>query len=374
MPEQTLEELVRCGDGSALEARIRRQLNCDGESATVAAIMSCEFGGRGARSAFHLAASMGRAEMIRRFLQVRCDPNARDDACNTALHLAASLGHARVAHLLLAGGASLDASNSFGRTVAQNAESEEWDTPYMQSGKAFVARMVKGEHVPYDELPAEPQATKDWQERRREPESATFSASRAPVRQSESERDVTQSRRFSAPGVLCVSAQQNDLGSLVLAELVRAGNVLAVETRLRELSASGASAVIAEVENCEEGLRDIRVAQSALHVAARRGSTKMLEVLLATRANPNTLNDQMCTPLHLAAETGRDSAVEALLRARADPLARNSFGKAAEALAFVMEWDTKEVAAGKAVVQKMLRQYGGAQMNVATAVVVTNFK
>mmetsp|Transcript_135949 Transcript_135949/g.221246 ORF Transcript_135949/g.221246 Transcript_135949/m.221246 type:complete len:163 (+) Transcript_135949:3-491(+) len=111
---------------------------------------------------------------------------------------------------------------------------------------------------------------------------------------------------------------------------------------------------MAHVMNTEYSLHDERVVQSALHVAARRGSLEILELLLATRADPNVTNDQWNTPLHLCAEGGHHELADALLRAGADATARNSFGRSAKDLARRSQWDCTEVALGKAKIQNVL--------------------
>jgi hypothetical protein len=158
----------------------------------------------------------------------------------------------------------------------------------------------------------------------------------------------------------------------ILAELVKGGNVAAVEARLAEVRRLGGDqAVRAEVTNCEDGAQDTRVALSSLHVAARRGLLDMLELLLNTKADPNVLNDQWNTPLHCAAESGRAESVEMLLEAGGDASVRNSFGRMPEELAFVKPFDSREMSIRKAAAQKVFRKlgagHGGPCPNVAPA-------
>lgn len=139
------------------------------------------------------------------------------------------------------------------------------------------------------------------------------------------------------------------------AALVRSGSACEVAGRLDELHAFGGRELqLVHTTNTEYSLHDERVVQSAMHVAARRGSLEILELLLASRADPNVTNDQWSTPLHLCAEGGHHELAEALVRAGADVASRNSFGRSAKDLARQSEWDCTEVALGKAKIQNLL--------------------
>lgn len=181
--------------------------------------------------------------------------------------------------------------------------------------------------------------------------------------------EATAPRRASAPGGY--SLEQSKLRvqpttsvtsetpkppeQALFATLVRNGSARAVTERLADLHARGGQRLLlTHVMNTECSLHDERVVQSALHVAARRGNLEILEILLATQADPNVINDQMSTPLHLCAECGHHELAEALLRAGAMPDARNSFGRSPKELAQGNRWDTSEVALGKAKIQNLL--------------------
>lgn len=352
MESASLVQLVQAGN----EAAVLKLSQRESEESAASDITSGEFGDRGTKSPLHCAAHCGRAGILRIFLSYKVDPNPVDDAFNTPLHFAVSAGHARAAHLLLKAGAKVRAGNGFGKTPILLAQEQAWDAPYVKSGKAEIRRMLEGSFDSYDSLPPEPAVVG----------AAEPAQARGGRRDSVPDGILTGSeqphvapaqggRRASAPSVVNCAAQADEPD--LLAELVKTGNLGTVQTRLDEiLAARGPEAVRAEVMNCEEGLHDTRVAQSALHVAARRGYADMLRTLLSTKASPDVTNDQWNTPLHLAAESGKANTVEVLLEAGADPMIRNSFGRTAEEFAFVKSFDPQEVAQGKSLIQKMLRK------------------
>ncbi|XP_059219235.1 protein phosphatase 1 regulatory subunit 12B isoform X16 [Stomoxys calcitrans] len=66
---------------------------------------------------------------------------------------------------------------------------------------------------------------------------------------------------------------------------------------------------------------------TALHVAAAKGYTKVLSLLLAGRANVDAQDNDGWTPLHAAAHWGQKEAAEMLLDAMADMDVRNYAGQ-----------------------------------------------
>ncbi|XP_075719275.1 ankyrin repeat and SOCS box protein 3 [Rhinoderma darwinii] len=58
--------------------------------------------------------------------------------------------------------------------------------------------------------------------------------------------------------------------------------------------------------------------ESALHLAAKRGSVRCSEILLRAGADPNDLTNDVTTPLFLAVESGREVVVKLLLKYKAN--------------------------------------------------------
>ncbi|MBN8637791.1 MAG: ankyrin repeat domain-containing protein, partial [Anaerolineae bacterium] len=67
-------------------------------------------------------------------------------------------------------------------------------------------------------------------------------------------------------------------------------------------------------------------AYTALHLAARQGSTNLVALLLQAKADPNATNSLLQTPLHLAVSTRQIPVVRLLLDAGADPARRDQSG------------------------------------------------
>jgi len=156
-PCRRLMQLSREGSAEALQKEICKLQQCLGRQSVAQEIVTCEFGGRGSRSALHHAAMLGRAEVLTVLLEAGADPNALDDPCNTPLHHAASGGHARAVFVLLQAGANQMLGNSFGTTPVVKAEDNSWETASVSQGKAYIRRMFQSgiEGVVWEELPAE---------------------------------------------------------------------------------------------------------------------------------------------------------------------------------------------------------------------------
>jgi len=141
-----------------------------------------------------------------------------------------------------------------------------------------------------------------------------------------------------------------------LAELVRCGNLPAVRSWLAEVEEQGGRrAVIAEVGNIDGGLEDARSAPSPLHAAATAGHLELLQVLLATRADPSLADDAGNTLLHAAAGMGNEAVVRELLRAGANPRWKNNFGRSPRVHAMPQDWDSEEVRQRKSRVCQVLQ-------------------
>ena len=69
---------------------------------------------------------------------------------------------------------------------------------------------------------------------------------------------------------------------------------------------------------------------TCLHIAAVRGDTRAIELLLTLGADINAVGDMGYTALHYAAGEGHADAVRALLAAGASSSETNEFGKTAE--------------------------------------------
>lgn len=76
------------------------------------------------RSALHIAASKGYAEIVDLLLRFGANPNKHDCLQNTPLHLAACTTNMRIVTLLINGGADLKSLNQHGRNPLQLAESK----------------------------------------------------------------------------------------------------------------------------------------------------------------------------------------------------------------------------------------------------------
>merc|ERR1719362_37325 len=156
-PCRRLMQLSREGSAGALQEEICKLQQRLGRQSVAQEIVTCEFGGRGSRSALHHAVMLGRAEVLTLLLEAGADPNALDDPCNTPLHHAAAGGHARAVFVLLQAGADPMLGNGFGTTPVAKAEDNSWETESVLQEKAYIRRMFRSgiEGVSWEELPAE---------------------------------------------------------------------------------------------------------------------------------------------------------------------------------------------------------------------------
>ncbi|TMW55683.1 hypothetical protein Poli38472_010565 [Pythium oligandrum] len=80
------------------------------------------------------------------------------------------------------------------------------------------------------------------------------------------------------------------------------------------------------------GIRQVNVPhgmwmQTSVHLAVRKGSSKLLRTMLVAHADVNTRMVNGTTPLHLAVEMKRKDLVQDLLLIGADPMLRNFTNK-----------------------------------------------
>lgn len=87
----------------------------------------------------------------------------------------------------------------------------------------------------------------------------------------------------------------------------------------------------------DPGLSDKLSGDTPLHIAAHRGYTMVVAMLLSLGAEPDQVGYRGRTPCHNAAANGHAASVYLLLRAGADPQLEDSFGKSPARLA--QAWD-----------------------------------
>jgi len=369
-----------------------------GQEAVAATIVSNEEGDdRNPKSCLHLSALRGKAALLRVLLEARADPQAQDDAGNTALHFATDRGHARAAHVLLKGGASKDVENNFCKSPAKNAEEQTWDTPDVKAGKELVRRMFAGSFPDYESLPPEParrsssaSSTSDGYGGGASSGSggsngaigcegaaptaaqgmARFAALMADAKTGGDSPDRGVQRvdvdlvpradsHYAASEVstaLLVGDLDVETGKYVtFSDVVRRGDLAAVRYHLGEIRArAGSEGLVATVTNTEEDDKDTRVVMSPLHIAARLGHAEVLEALLATRSDPNLTTDAGDTLLHYAASAGREEAVQVLLAAGADIDLKNNFGRSAAEMSHPESWESQAIRTSKQRLSRVL--------------------
>lgn len=365
-PCRRLSGLVSSGDAEGTKIVLDKLMKNSGRETTVHEITTCDFGDRGTQSALHVAATRGYTKIIRMFLQCGAPAGSIDDPGNTPLHYACERGHARAAWVLLEGGASFDASNNFGKTPRHNLPVNSWDAPAVSEGKAAIARILEQgfSAVPFEELPPEPKPGEKpaaQPPRRGGDGPFAFAVQRQEAKGSSDQGGQSAGGWFQSwfprvdssagapPSEVSTAATTRDnhpdTGKrLLLAELVRRGDVAAVEYRLKEAFAiGGKDEAIREATNCEDDTQDSRIIQSPMHVAASTGNVPILRLLLATNADVNLRTDTGDTLLHVAATYGREEVVAELLKAGANPKIKNNFGRGVVDHAEPQPWEPEEV-------------------------------
>mmetsp|Transcript_83908 Transcript_83908/g.201260 ORF Transcript_83908/g.201260 Transcript_83908/m.201260 type:complete len:434 (+) Transcript_83908:55-1356(+) len=310
-----------------------------GKAALLNEITTCEHEGRNAKSAIHRAALRGYVSLVERFLQEEVRPNIVDDQGNTPLHLAVDLGRARVVQSLLQARASPEIRNCFGRSPKDMSIANDWDAPEIAEGKQLIRRMLEGEQVPLDGLPAEPSGqiterhTPSIDEMPPVPDLKRHSV--VSDRVSDVVELDTEPQALEEPEDFDAMSDY-ELVQVSLKALVRKEDEKAVRRwisckHVHELLWPGMPsqmAIISAVGSGEDGEgEDLRVAPSPLHVAALRGNINILKMLLETRVNPNVTNDQGSTPLHFAVDLDRAESAQLLLKWGANPHQKNNFGR-----------------------------------------------
>ncbi len=221
----------------------------------------------------HYAAMEGHVEVAKALLDRGADPNARDFLGFTPLHYASVYGHVEVVKLLLERGAD------------PNLRTVSGETPlHMAVEHCAVLRLL----LQHDADP-----------------NARDKHGKTPLHYA-----AISGARCSVELLLRHGADPNAKDADGNTPLHKAGNektalILAEHT---------------EVAKNNEG-------QTPLHLAAERGYTRVIELLLSRGADVNDADSKGNTPLHYAAERCKAETAKLLLKHGADPTARNAEGK-----------------------------------------------
>jgi len=369
----SLVEMARNGDTECLGAAVAKlQARC-GRQATSAQVTTCEFGDRGELSALHTAAVRGRAEILRILLEAEANPNSVDDPGCGPLHHACERGHVRAAYVLLRGGADPDQRNNFGRAPRGYLEVNSWDPEDTKAGKVVIHRLLDEglDSVNYDDLTPEP------------PQSGASPKSPAPPRASigtgpygelglggarhraELLRDDVSKAVPRSSGVYTASevstactARDINVATgrrISVSEAVRNNDLAEIRRRLAEAKAEGGREfAMQEACNLEEDGEDSRIVPSPLHVASSLGNMKALQILLATGASVNHVNDAGDSLLHMAASCGQMQVVEYLISVGAKVDIHNNFGRTPLELAKEEDWDSSDMKVRKIAVRRSI--------------------
>eukprot|EP00411_Alexandrium_monilatum_P022909 CAMPEP_0175212920 /NCGR_PEP_ID=MMETSP0093-20121207/15925_1 /TAXON_ID=311494 /ORGANISM="Alexandrium monilatum, Strain CCMP3105" /LENGTH=386 /DNA_ID=CAMNT_0016506227 /DNA_START=81 /DNA_END=1241 /DNA_ORIENTATION=+ len=376
-PCRRLSLLADEGDAAALSAELERLRQVRHPDEVARDIATCDFGKRNSLSSLHNAALHGHAGILELLLDANADVNATDDTGNTPLHFATELGHAKAAHVLLERGADKHAKNNFGRGPKEKLAVNSWDAAQCKAGKAKIQHLLDG--GTWDDMPAEepamdspvkpaqetPTLLAPWMDAAADdgeclqdlPQFSTISGARVSAGRT---AHVPANQYASSEISTAATLQDADADAKcppTLAELARCGNLQEVKSRLSEIrSQGGPLAVVAEVSCIDENREGARWAMSPLHAAATAGHVEVLQVLLATRADPSIADYAGNTLLHAAAGMGNEEVVRELLEAGADPRWKNNFGKSPRSHAVAQGWESDEVRERKARVSFSLGQ------------------
>jgi ankyrin repeat protein len=342
---EALADLAANGDIEALREELAFLLCHNTSEEVVQAILSCEFGGRGTKSALHVAAMRGRATVLEELLQAGAPPEATDDSGNTPLHFSVSLGHAKAAYVLLRAGASLKVKNNFGRSPEDDLETKSWDAPAIATGKEWIRLIAAGSFQgSFDDLPAEPplgpcRGTRQTADSGAPP--AARSTSVSSLRVSTVPRTSIQAVSDSYAGPFTDVAPEAD----TLASMSGNGAIEALKDELAYLLRHNTRVqVVQSILSCDFGDRG---SKSALHTAAIRGRAAILQELLATGAPAEARDDSGNTPLHYAVGLGHAKVAFVLIQAGASFEILNNFGRSPADEVETQVWDSPEIAGGK---------------------------
>jgi ankyrin repeat protein len=257
----------------------------------------------------HVAAHMGRRDVVKRLLESGADPNVQDGAGHTPLHLASNRGASAVVLVLLQAGADPNVQNFMGRTPLHLAA---------MSGKQKVVEALLdagAERDLEDRNGQTPVAMARDSDRELLVPLLTMPDPPAPA-------GLELLAEITADGMTPgdISAQrrllfESYLGGIPLAHLaVTCGSVRA----LTELLAKTPDAAVE---------RD-RYGYTLLHAAVRGGETAAVSEVIGLKADVNdAANLSRWTPLHFAAAAGQDPLVRLLLDHGADLSATDALGR-----------------------------------------------
>jgi ankyrin repeat protein len=266
--EEELFEAVRRGDASRVEGLLEKGAdpNCRGENGL---------------TPLHIAAKLGRVEIIRRLVTKGADPNARGRNSATPLHLAAESGQEEAARFLVELGADVNARDESGRTPLHYAA---------MAGHSKMAMLLL-------ERGADANA-REWAQGDT-PLHAAVAAGHVDVARLLLERGADPNAR-------------NADGFTPLHYAVSTGGMEAIVL----LASWGAGMYV----------RDAR-GRTPLHLAVELNRAGVVTLLLEKGANPNAADENGRTPLHYAAEKGHLRAAKILLENGANPFIKDKYNK-----------------------------------------------
>ena len=330
--ERELFEAVRRGDASRVEGLLEKGVNpdCKDENGLTPLHIAAKLGrvevikvlfvrgadpnsrDRNSATPLHLAAESGQEEAVRLLVELGADVNARDESGRTPLHYAAMAGHFKVAALLLERGADANVS-----------ERVRGDTPLhaaVAAGHVDVARLLL-------ERGADPNA--------RNADGFTplhYAAERGRLEFVEillkrGADPLARDKGGRTPAEVAGEKGYREIAELI-AERVRL--VARAGKRGEELIEAVRSGDVRRVEKLLERGADPNArdwyGMSPLHWAALVGRADIARLLVMSGADVNAANIGGFTPLHVAAEAGCFDVAALLIESGARVDARNLAG------------------------------------------------
>lgn len=257
------------------------------------------------QTALHLAAASGHVDIVRLLLRAGADVNAQDPSGWTPINQAATVGHAEVVQVLLQAGADTEIPNNGGRVPLQQAAG----LGHADVVRVLLTTRVDVNHRSLDgETPIMAAVISDNPEIIR----MLLAAGANPKA-----RDVSG---FNAMDIAIVNGKHNALLALGGNENTRISRLMVMPNGKAPTKGQALRFLIGNgyLQNEAQLNEGFIYGFTLLDLAAMKGNTQMVALLLAAGADVNRMDELGRTPLFHACLFGREGTARLLILAGAD--------------------------------------------------------
>jgi len=318
--EESLADLIAAGRVSEVRSRFANSSALNQKDAA-------------GQSLLHVAALKNDAEMVRLLIELKADPDIRDNVGDTPLSASIQAGCLDAARALAEGNASVFSANAAGRPVHALAREKGADSfAAILSARTVAQRDEAGRTLLHHAALSLDEAAVTAVLRAGADLSARDASGVSPLAASYLKPERPESARIAAQ--LLLAGAEPTRGPFAYFETAVLKRNLSMrledgQTPLHLAARQGHSGYVQYLleRKAQANVKDVS-SSTPLHEAVRNGRIECTALLLAAGADPNVTDSSGNTPLHLVMPAASRSEIFGrLLAAGADPNAKDSYGE-----------------------------------------------